>query len=426
MSTPKAKTPAVPGSVSSVQAQKAALQAKSGTANQSAAGNGVKQRLQAFQTGSSNNNNNNNSAGGIGNGGRTSPVSPTTASGASKVSSTNTARSNSGTFKSGGAQSPTPQESPQSMLPATQRTRSSSSTSSSSTTATTTSSTMSAKQPFSVKTVPEEAPAPAPAPAPNTPRAATARTVTPRSTESAPGPAIDPKPASSPSTAASTSSTLQKEAHAPVGDSARVGVAPLPSTPETQTATTTDAKKRKNKNRSESGKAIPPPVVASAAAGASTVDQQTPTPVATPVEPHIPVTPPPVRSSENEIPTAATGAPADAESLHKSGLPSPKTPRPASHKKSIRNQPQKFHWKHGGESVQVTGTFDNWQRTIQMKKIPSTTDEYMATIELDRTQNIYFKFVIDNVWRCSTEFPTVPDDSGNLNNVLYALEPASG
>ncbi|GJJ74989.1 hypothetical protein EMPS_07347 [Entomortierella parvispora] len=82
---------------------------------------------------------------------------------------------------------------------------------------------------------------------------------------------------------------------------------------------------------------------------------------------------------------------------------------------------QKFHWKHGGETVKVTGTFDNWQETVYLKKVPGTRDEFAAIVDLDRTAYIQFKFVVDGVWRCSTEFATEYDYSGHLNNVLHPI-----
>ncbi|KAG0272767.1 hypothetical protein BGZ95_011453 [Linnemannia exigua] len=82
---------------------------------------------------------------------------------------------------------------------------------------------------------------------------------------------------------------------------------------------------------------------------------------------------------------------------------------------------QKFHWKHGGEIVKVTGTFDDWKESIVLKKVPSTRDEFFALVDLDRTQPIQFKFVVDGVWRCSTEFETEYDYSGNLNNILRVM-----
>ncbi|KAF8980581.1 hypothetical protein BGZ52_003806, partial [Haplosporangium bisporale] len=59
--------------------------------------------------------------------------------------------------------------------------------------------------------------------------------------------------------------------------------------------------------------------------------------------------------------------------------------------------------------------------SVLLKKLPSTRDEFIAIVDLDRTQNNQFKFVVDGVWRCSTEFDTEYDFGGNLNNVLHAL-----
>jgi hypothetical protein len=44
------------------------------------------------------------------------------------------------------------------------------------------------------------------------------------------------------------------------------------------------------------------------------------------------------------------------------------------------------------------------------------SDEFVATVYLNPTEKHYFKFVVDDVWRCSGEFPTENDPSGNVNN----------
>ncbi|KAF9404272.1 hypothetical protein BGZ94_004264 [Podila epigama] len=62
--------------------------------------------------------------------------------------------------------------------------------------------------------------------------------------------------------------------------------------------------------------------------------------------------------------------------------------RPASQGRASGIVPQKFHWKHGGEVVIVTGTFDDWKQTVLLKKVPSTRDEFMAVVDLDRTKPI--------------------------------------
>ncbi|KAF9986206.1 hypothetical protein BGZ75_002086 [Mortierella antarctica] len=100
---------------------------------------------------------------------------------------------------------------------------------------------------------------------------------------------------------------------------------------------------------------------------------------------------------------------------------SPVSTHASSHSRRSGVLPQKFHWKHGGEVVKVTGTFDDWKETVHLRKVPSTRDEFAAIVDLDRTKPIQFKFVVDGVWRCSTEFATEHDYHGNLNNVLPAL-----
>ncbi|KAF9567709.1 hypothetical protein EC968_003168 [Mortierella alpina] len=100
---------------------------------------------------------------------------------------------------------------------------------------------------------------------------------------------------------------------------------------------------------------------------------------------------------------------------------SPVSSHASSHSRKSGIFPQKFHWKHGGEIVKVTGTFDDWKETVHLRKVPSTRDEFAAIVDLDRTKHIQFKFVVDGVWRCSTEFATEYDCNGNLNNVLTAL-----
>ncbi|KAI8852438.1 hypothetical protein BC829DRAFT_385118 [Chytridium lagenaria] len=59
-----------------------------------------------------------------------------------------------------------------------------------------------------------------------------------------------------------------------------------------------------------------------------------------------------------------------------------------------------FKWKHASKEVYVTGTFDNWSCSIPMKRTTIDGEEFEATIALDRTQDIEFKFVADGVWRC--------------------------
>ncbi|KAF8965989.1 Beta subunit 1 of SnRK1 [Entomortierella lignicola] len=81
--------------------------------------------------------------------------------------------------------------------------------------------------------------------------------------------------------------------------------------------------------------------------------------------------------------------------------------------------PQMFIWSHGGNFVKVTGSFDSWQGTLELRKIG---DEFTGAVDLDRRQAIQFKFIVDGAWRCSDDYPMDYDNSGNMNNVLHVLE----
>ncbi|KAF9576189.1 hypothetical protein EC968_010312 [Mortierella alpina] len=80
----------------------------------------------------------------------------------------------------------------------------------------------------------------------------------------------------------------------------------------------------------------------------------------------------------------------------------------------------RFQWRQGGENVTVTGTFDDWQQSIKLKR--TLGDHFEAIVDLDRSKKTLFKFVVDGHWQCSDEFATEPDHSGNQNNILPAIK----
>lgn len=77
-----------------------------------------------------------------------------------------------------------------------------------------------------------------------------------------------------------------------------------------------------------------------------------------------------------------------------------------------------FVWKYGGSRVILTGNFDDWSESVVMVK-DHANGVFRANVTLDPTKTWYFKFVVDGVWRCSLDFCTETDASGNVNNVLY-------
>ena len=75
-----------------------------------------------------------------------------------------------------------------------------------------------------------------------------------------------------------------------------------------------------------------------------------------------------------------------------------------------------FIWNEGGNDVKITGSFSDWKIQFPMIKDPDTQS---FKFELPLDNGIYqYKFIVDNIWKCSKNYPTVPDGSGNINNIL--------
>ncbi|CAG8452730.1 26616_t:CDS:2 [Dentiscutata erythropus] len=83
--------------------------------------------------------------------------------------------------------------------------------------------------------------------------------------------------------------------------------------------------------------------------------------------------------------------------------------------------PIEFHWRHGGNSVFVTGDFDNWQATAHEMHFSPETNDFVAVVEIDRTKQHEFKFVVDGNWRHNDDLQTRYDEHGNINNIIYAF-----
>lgn len=70
------------------------------------------------------------------------------------------------------------------------------------------------------------------------------------------------------------------------------------------------------------------------------------------------------------------------------------------------------------KEVVVTGTFDNWSKTLPLVKRPDGSFELEVPLPKDLTK-IEFKFVInDNEWVTSDKYWTVVDETGNVNNYI--------
>ncbi|KAL1310511.1 hypothetical protein AAFC00_000796 [Neodothiora populina] len=75
-----------------------------------------------------------------------------------------------------------------------------------------------------------------------------------------------------------------------------------------------------------------------------------------------------------------------------------------------------FKWPHYANEVFVTGTFDNWQKSVKLDK---HGDVFQKTVDLPAEKTLY-KFVVDGNWTTDTTAHQEQDDQGIYNNVLTA------
>ncbi|KAM3439344.1 hypothetical protein NHJ13734_003788 [Beauveria thailandica] len=75
-----------------------------------------------------------------------------------------------------------------------------------------------------------------------------------------------------------------------------------------------------------------------------------------------------------------------------------------------------FKWEHPAEEVYVTGTFDNWTKSVKLDK---RGDIFEKTVSLEiPADKVYYKFVVDNNWTTNESSPKEADKEGNINNFL--------
>jgi hypothetical protein len=67
--------------------------------------------------------------------------------------------------------------------------------------------------------------------------------------------------------------------------------------------------------------------------------------------------------------------------------------------------------------VHVTGTFDDWGKSVQLNKVG---DVWEKDVELPKAdEKILYKFVVNDQWIIDPEAPQEDDGHGNVNNVLH-------
>lgn len=80
-----------------------------------------------------------------------------------------------------------------------------------------------------------------------------------------------------------------------------------------------------------------------------------------------------------------------------------------------------FEWPYDGSEVIVSGTFDDWKKSVKLEKNGTGTKGFSKTVKLPKEKTVY-KFYVDGVWKVDDGVPTERDNQGNLNNVLIFAE----
>ncbi|KAF1931233.1 carbohydrate-binding module family 48 protein [Didymella exigua CBS 183.55] len=77
-----------------------------------------------------------------------------------------------------------------------------------------------------------------------------------------------------------------------------------------------------------------------------------------------------------------------------------------------------FTWEHDADDVYVTGTFDDWKKTVQLEKEGSV---FKKTVELPQTKT-QFKYVVNGNWCINESAPKEDDGNGIVNNILLPAD----
>ena len=76
-------------------------------------------------------------------------------------------------------------------------------------------------------------------------------------------------------------------------------------------------------------------------------------------------------------------------------------------------------WDGEGNDVKIKGSFDSWNKKYEMKKNKNNVFEYEIPISnIHKDKSVFFKFIVDNDWKCSDNYPNKKDGQGNLNNYI--------
>ncbi|CAK9197782.1 unnamed protein product [Sphagnum troendelagicum] len=79
-----------------------------------------------------------------------------------------------------------------------------------------------------------------------------------------------------------------------------------------------------------------------------------------------------------------------------------------------RGVPTMILWNHGGSSVSVLGSWDNWSKRQALQR----SGRDFTLIKVLPSGVYQFKFCVDGQWTYSPDLPAVSDDTNNVNNIL--------
>ncbi|OOQ91767.1 hypothetical protein PEBR_09436 [Penicillium brasilianum] len=74
-----------------------------------------------------------------------------------------------------------------------------------------------------------------------------------------------------------------------------------------------------------------------------------------------------------------------------------------------------FKWPHSANEVFVTGTFDDWGKTVKLDRVG---DIFAKEVSLPTDKKIHYKFVVDGIWTTDSHARQENDGHDNINNVL--------
>ncbi|OQE41063.1 hypothetical protein PENCOP_c005G03209 [Penicillium coprophilum] len=78
-----------------------------------------------------------------------------------------------------------------------------------------------------------------------------------------------------------------------------------------------------------------------------------------------------------------------------------------------------FKWPHSASEVFVTGTFDDWGKTVKLDRVG---DIFIKEVTISPVQKVQYKFVVDGIWTTDPNVREEEDGHNNINNVLLPEE----